>query len=285
MDAIKKKMVKLSTETDTATARADKFDAIGLEASAEADKIEEQLKHLTKKFGAQESQFDAVNEDLFNATIQLEEKEKVASSAEQDVNSLSRQILLKEEEADKRENRLATVISDLLRASLRADEQIKMKNVLEQDISTNEEDIDGIENQLKEAKVVLAESERKYDDIYRKHQNLESECGRATERAELEEKKISELEEELKIVGQNLQQLEVSEEKAMAREEAYQKQIRELMRRLKDAETKAENSEMNIQRLNIRIDQIEDDTLYEKLKIKAISDDLDGTFTQMAAGI
>ena len=31
-----------------------------------------------------------------------------------------------------------------------------------------------------------------------------------------------------------------------------------------------------------RIDQIEDDTLYEKLKIKAISDDLDGTFTQMA---
>jgi len=95
-------------------------------------------------------------------------------------------------------------------------------------------------------------------------------------------KKISELEEELKVVGNNLQQLEVSEEKAMAREETYQKQIRELMLRLKAAETQAENSEMNIQRLNIRIDQIEDELIHEKLKIKAISDDVDGTFKQMA---
>ena len=38
---------------------------------------------------------------------------------------------------------------------------------------------------------------------------------------------------------------------------------------------------MNIQRLNIRIDQIEEDLLCEKLKIKRISDDLDGTFTDM----
>merc|ERR1712221_37275 len=96
------------------------------------------------------------------------------------------------------------------------------------------------------------------------------------------EKKISELEEELKLVGDNLQQLEVSEEKAMAREETYQKQIHELMLRLKSAETQAENSEMNIQRLNIRIDQIEDELIHEKLKIKAISDDVDGTFKQMA---
>lgn len=282
MDAIKKKMVKLTTETETATIRADKFDTIQVKGAKEADRIEEELRHLTKKFGAKESHYDSIIEDLFNATLQLEEKEKVASSAEQDVNSLSRAILLKEEEADKRENRLATAISDLLRASIRADEQIKMKNHIELDISTNEEDMDNIESQLKDAKSILEDSERKYDDIYRKHVNLESEAARATERAELEENKIAELEEELKIVGQNLQQLEVSEEKAMAREEAYQKQIRELLKRLKEAETMAENSEMNIQRLNIRIDQIEDDTLYEKLKIKAISDDLDGTFTQMA---
>ena len=51
--------------------------------------------------------------------------------------------------------------SDLLRASLRADEQIRMKNQIEQDISTNEEDIDELESQLKEAKTILGESERK----------------------------------------------------------------------------------------------------------------------------
>merc|ERR1711892_1091794 len=138
-----------------------------------------------------------------------------------------------EDDADKSENRLATAISGLLRASLRADDQ------------------------LKDAKSILLESERKYEDIARKHNNLDAESMRANERA-------------------------VNEEKAMAREETYQKQIRELMLRLKAAETQAENSEMNIQRLNIRIDQIEDELIHEKLKIKAISDDVDGTFKQMA---
>ena len=38
---------------------------------------------------------------------------------------------------------------------------------------------------------------------------------------------------------------------------------------------------MNIQRLNIRIDQIEDELIHEKMKIKAISDDVNETFTQM----
>merc|ERR1712037_1029857 len=223
-----------------------------------------------------ESSYDVALEDLFNATIKLEEKEKVAANAEADVGASSRRILLMEDDADKSENRLAVAISGLLRASLRADEQIKARTQLLQDISTNEEDIDELENTLKEAKTVLLESERKYEDIARKHTNLESEAQRSNERADLEE---------LKVVGNNLQQLEVSEEKAMAREENYQKQLHELMVRLKAAETEAENSEMNIQRLNIRIDQIEDELIHEKLKIKKISDDVDGTFKQMESGV
>ena len=95
------------------------------------------------------------------------------------------------------------------------------------------------------------------------------------------EKKIIDLEEELRVVGQNLQQLEVSEEKALQREENYQNQIKNLTDSLKGAENREENAIMNIQRLNIRIDQIEEDLLSEKLKIKAVSDDLDSTFTSM----
>ena len=88
-----------------------------------------------------------------------------------------------------------------------------------------------MENHLKEAKFVLAESERKYDDINRKYVNIESESQRATVRASEEERKITELEEELRIVGSNLQQLEVSEEKALGREEFFQKQISDLLKR------------------------------------------------------
>ena len=97
------------------------------------------------------------------------------------------------------------------------------------------------------------------------------------------EKKIIDLEEELRVVGQNLQQLEVSEEKALQREENYQNQIHNLTESLKTAENREENALMNIQRMNIRIDQVEEDLLNEKLKIKHVSDDLDGTFTSMLA--
>ena len=51
------------------------------------------------------------------------------------------------------------------------------------------------------------------------------------------------------------------------------------------AETRAETSEMNIQRMNIRIDQIEDELIHEKMKIKGISDDVNGTFIQMGLSL
>ena len=229
MDAIKGKMVKLAGETAVATAKAEKFEEIGDSYKRDADKAEVALANVTKKLGAMESAYDVTIEDLFNATIKLEEKEKVAANAEDDVGSSSRRILLMEDDAEKSENRLATNVSGLLRACLRADEQIRASTQLLQDISSNEEDIDELEKKLKDAKTIMVESEMKYDDISRKHTNLETEAQRANERADNEEKKISELEEELKVVGNNLQQLEVSEEKAMAREENYQNQLHDLM--------------------------------------------------------
>ena len=128
---------------------------------------------------------------------------------------------------------------------------------------------------------MLEDSERKYEDISRKLGTLETELERTNERGEAVENKIISLEEELKVVGQNLQSLEVSEEKAIQREENYQKQIRELRDRLKTAERRDENSTMNIGRLNIKIDQIEEGLLSEKLKIKKVSDDLNQTFDDM----
>ena len=46
--------------------------------------------------------------------------------------------------------------------------------------------------------------------------------------------KIVELEEELRVVGNNLKSLEVSEEKALQREDSYEEQIRSLTARLKE---------------------------------------------------
>merc|ERR1711885_55951 len=104
---------------------------------------------------------------------------------------------------------------------------------------------------------------------------------RGNERAENSEKKIKDLEEELRVVGANLQNLEVGEEKTIQREENSQAEILDLLYKLKRSEYRGEQAEMNIQRLNVRIDQVEEDLLGEKYKIKKISDDLNQTFEDM----
>jgi len=63
--------------------------------------------------------------------------------------------------------------------------------------------------------------------------------------------------------------------------EKLQIQILELRNKLKGSEYRGEQAEMNIQRLNVRIDQVEEDLLQEKLKIKKVSDELDQTFDDM----
>merc|ERR1712071_358590 len=72
---------------------------------------------------------------------------------------------------------------------------------------------------------------------------VEADLERAEERAETGESKIVELEEELRVVGNNLKSLEVSEEKANQREEAYKEQIKTLTTRMKQAEARAEFAE------------------------------------------
>merc|ERR1719273_2919030 len=228
-----------------------------------------------------EGQFDCSTEQLFEVGLKLEQKEKAYSSAEGDVGGLSRRALLIEEEVERSEERLAKAVTELAGQSQRADAAIKKRQQLENLNSANEEQGDKLEGQLKEDKFTMAESERKYEDIARKLATMEGELERSLDRCTTGEKKILDLEEELRVVGQNLQQLEVSEEKALQREEKHQNQIRNLADSLKVAENREENATMNIQRLNIRIDHVEEELLCEKLKIKSISDDLDGTFTTM----
>merc|ERR1712203_1117737 len=54
--------------------------------------------------------------------------------------------------------------------------------------------------------------------------------------------------------------------KTIAREEASQNEILELHYKLKRSEYRGEQAEMNIQRLNVRIDQVEEDLLSKKAK-------------------
>ena len=248
MDAIKKKMQTLATDTANAIERASRFDAEISTTSALADGFEEQVRNIQKKMQALEGQFDCCTENLFDVTVKLELKEKAYTNAEGDVGALSRRILLLEDEEEISEERLAVTVTKLCHESRRADGAIKKRQQLENTQTVSIEQTDNLEAQLKEAKFMLEESERKFEDISRKLATLEGELDRSNERADMGENKIKNLEEELKVVGQNLQCLEVSEEKAIQREENYQKQMRDLMNRLKFAEARDENATMNVGR-------------------------------------
>ena len=51
---------------------------------------------------------------------------------------------------------------------------------------------------------------------------------------------------------------------------------------VQDAERRAEYGEMNVQRIHLQIDQLEDELIAQKLKCKAINDELQQTFTEMS---
>merc|ERR1711922_9718 len=91
------------------------------------------------------------------------------------------------------------------------------------------------------------------------------------------EARVVVIEDELAAIGENQKALEVSEEKARRREEKYQDQIKQIQIRLKQSDSRSEYAEMNISKLHLRIDELEDEIIREKLKINAVSGQLDET--------
>ena len=103
--------------------------------------------------------------------------------------------------------------------------------------------------QLKEAQKMAEDADKNYDDAAKKMVNYENALEISDERASTGEFKIIELEEELKVVANNLKSLEVSEDKANQREEFYKEEIKRLTAKLKQGETRSEFAERSVQKL------------------------------------
>ena len=93
------------------------------------------------------------------------------------------------------------------------------------------------------------DADKKYDEVARKLLQVEADL----ERAEVGETKILELEEELRVVANNLRSLEVSEEKANQREVSYKMEIKALHVYLNHAEARAEFAEKSVEKLQIEV--------------------------------
>merc|ERR1712076_341754 len=203
---------------------------------------------------------------LTKANESLEEADKQFKEVESDVSALTRRIMLMEEEDKKAAEQLCATVSKLALTSKAADNVMKTIKVVENVCLDNEVTIEELDKNLRATVNMASDSEQKLDELSRKLGVQEAELKRAVERAELAEKNLKDIEEELETVGENMKLVE---------------KIYNLQSKYKVTEARFEYGEMNITKLNQRIDDIEDEIYREKLKIKKCSDELDDTFDDM----
>merc|ERR1712088_1228565 len=190
MEAIKKKMQAMKVEKDNACDQADVSEEKMKAARIRAQKGEDEVEELLIKSRQLETELDVTTERLGIATLQLEEKEKQLAATELEMNALTRRVSGLEEDLEKTEEKMVAAVSKLDKAGTAADDSERPKKVFQS---------------------------KAYEEVAKKLATCESDLEKAEERADVGETKILELEEELRVVANNLKSLEVAEEKANAR--------------------------------------------------------------------
>merc|ERR1712115_386491 len=153
-----------------------------------------------------------------------------------------------EEEDKKSAEQLCQTITKLAMTSKAADNVMKTIKVVENTCLNNEVTIEELDKNLRATVKMASDNEQKLDELSRKLGVQEAELKRAVER-----------------------------------EEKLVEKIYNLQSKYKTTAARFEYGEMNITKLNQRIDDIEDEIYREKLKIKRCSDELDDTFDDMLA--
>jgi len=281
MDAIRKKMQSMKAETDDMYRKINEYEEATKESNGESDKLDCEIRDLGKKVQKLETRMEETMESLQQSGSKMEEAEKDFKDKEEDVNAQSRRVLLLEQEANISVEKLATTVLKLAIMSKDADNIVKGCRHWESKTMNNEVEIEELDKNTREARRIGSDNEMKYDNLARSLAMMEDELKRADERVKNAEARVVVIEDELHAIGENQKQLEISEEKARRREEKYQEQIKQINIKLKIGESRSEYAEMNISKLHLRIDELEDDIIREKMKINSVSGQLDDTFNEM----
>merc|ERR1712142_204206 len=273
----------LKGETDGLYATIRGFEEATKEATGRADQADCDIIDYGKKVQSLEIGYDETNDKLTKASESLEEADKQFKEVEGDVAALTRRIMLMEEEDKKSADVLCATITKLALTSKAADNVLKAVKAVKSVCMNNEVSIEELDKNLRTTIKMAVDNEQKLDELSRKLGVQETELKRGLERAELAEKKLKGIEDELTTVGDHMKKLEESATKALEREDKLVEKILSLQNKFKATEAKFEYGEMNITKLNQRIDDIEDEIYREKLKVKRSSDELDETFEDMIA--
>merc|ERR1739847_206155 len=161
MDAIRKKMQSLKSETDQLYSTIAGFEEATREASSRADQADCDIRDFGKKVQNLEMSYDETNDKLTKATESLEE-------AEGDVAALTRRIMLMEEEDKKGADNLCNTVTKLALTSKSADTVLKAVKVVENTCLNNEVTIEELDKNLRSTIKMAVDNEQKLDELSRK---------------------------------------------------------------------------------------------------------------------
>ncbi|KYN37321.1 Tropomyosin-2 [Trachymyrmex septentrionalis] len=281
MNAIKKRLQTLKLEKDLAMDKADLCDQQAKEANRREEKLRDEVRELAKKLMQMEHDLEVSKAQLIKSNRNLEIKERVYIVTQSELAVLNRKMQQCMQNLEKSEERRLSAQVKLAQVIETAEDAKRICKVLENRSKLDEERMDQLMTQLKEARLIAEDADTKSDEISRKLAFVEDELEAAEERVKSSEAKILEREDELFIVGNIFKSLEVSEEKANQRVEEFKAQLKELKVKLKAVEKRAIIAEKTVKIFTKEMDKREDYLLKEKEKYKYICDDLDSTFSEL----
>jgi len=281
MTAIKKKMHGMKTQKETVFDRVDQLEQKMLEHKSVYEKHLEEILVLQKRIYQIQTDFGLAQSNLTDTTAKLEDKAKLLSVAEAEVVQLTKNVRSMEEEYEATESKLQQTNTKLEYAFKAHEDSERGVKVLEARIINDEERIVQLEKELEVTIMFGEEADRKYEETARKLAITEVDLERSEGRVQTSEAKTIELDEELKVVGNNMKSLEVAEQEAIQRQESYELMIGNLTERLKDAEDRATEAERNVTKLQKEVDRLEDELCGERDKFRLVIGELDSTFTEL----
>jgi len=243
---------------------------------------DDEILQYGKKIMHVENDLDSTTEKLLKANLDIEQAEKDQLAKEEEVSGLQRRVILLDDDITRSEGRLSVESKKLEEAAKLADEAERARKILENKGMQNDERIDSLDQNIIIATSVAIDSSRKMEEASRKLAMTQVDLERTLSRCEESEVEIQELEDELKIVGQNMKTLELSETEALLRQEKYEETIRTLAANLKMTEITAAHSEREAARLQKELDAVILELQDWKDKYEEVCVELEQTFNEMA---
>merc|ERR1712209_384819 len=219
--------------------RCDNCEQAARDAKIRLEKTEEEATELSNKAKTLEVEVDVFGEKLSQSEMKQKAREAQVMAAEAEFNRLNRRVQELEEDLENTETKFVLGSQKLDKAATTADDSDRMKKVLENRAADDEKKLVRLAEELKEAQKQAEDADKMYDET-QKMMETERNLEVSDERASVGEFKIIELEEELKVVANNLRSLEVSDDKANKRESHYKEEIKRLTVKLKQSETRSE---------------------------------------------